>query len=243
MRFDSKAKVYLAVLGTTLVSVLASLLITGGLLGGFNDLASLTPALLVPLIVAPIVSFWGFTQTRKIAELNTELANLLSHDPLTNVRSRSHFFDIAANGSSTEAAVVLMVDADHFKQINDTYGHEAGDKALQHFSSMISRQCRKSDVVARLGGEEFGIYMPKTELATARIVAERIRAQIFDNPLVTDDHEIPLSTSIGVAVRQPGEQIEDVLRRADLALYQAKENGRNRVSVETPTDLRMIGAT
>ena len=237
MRFDSKRKVYLAVLGTTVISVVSSLLITGAILGGFGDLKSMMPALVVPALVAPLVSFWGFSQTHKIAELNAELSTLLSHDPLTNVRSRSFFFDFASNGGADVAAVVLMIDADHFKQINDTYGHQTGDKALQHFSELISKQCRKTDIVARLGGEEFGIYMPKTEIATARLVAERIRAEIFANPLCSDGIEIPMSTSIGVALRQPGEQIESALKRADEALYQAKADGRNRVTVEAPVQL------
>ena len=239
MLFDSKAKVYLAVFGTTLISVIASLLITGGLQGGFSDIGSMAPAAIVPLVVAPLVSFWGFSQAHKIAELNAELENLLSHDPLTNVRSRSYFFDVAAKGSPNEAAVVLMIDADHFKQINDTYGHQTGDKALQHLSDLISLQCRKTDIVARLGGEEFGIYMPNTEIGTARVVAERIRTQIAGNPLVVDGTEISLSTSIGVALRQPGERIESALKRADMALYRAKEDGRNRVTVEAPKDIKI----
>ena len=237
MRFDSQSKVYLAVFLTTVISVVMSILITGILQGGFDDPEAMAPAIIVPLLVAPLVSFWGFSQSRKIEQLNAELSNLLSHDPLTNVRSRSYFFDAASKGSADEAAVVLMVDADHFKNINDTFGHHVGDKALQHFSELISNQCRKSDIVARLGGEEFGIYMPKTEVSTARAVAERIRAEIYANPLQLDGSEISLSTSIGVAVRQPGEQIESALKRADFALYHAKESGRNRVTVETPVEL------
>lgn len=238
MRFDSQGKVYLAVLCTTVVSVLASMLITGLLMGKFDDPEAMLPAILVPLMVAPLVSFWGFSQTRKIAELNTELANLLNHDPLTNVRSRSYFFDVTAKCSPDEAAVVLMIDADHFKRINDVHGHHAGDKALQHLSDLISQQCRQTDIVARLGGEEFGIYMPRTEIATARTVAERIRAAVHNSTLIVDGAEIPLSASIGVALWQSGEKIESALKRADIALYDAKTRGRNMVAVAAPPDLQ-----
>ena len=236
MRFDSKQKVYCAVLGTTVLSVLMSLLITGVLQGGISDLEAVMPAIIVPLCVAPLVSLWGFTQAHKIEVLNRELTNLLNHDPLTNVHSRSYFFDVASKGSAKEAAVILMVDADRFKTINDTYGHQIGDKALQHISDLISEQCRNTDIVARLGGEEFGIYMPRTDISTGQLVAERIRIEVFSSPLMIDGLEIAISTSIGIAQRLPGEQIEDVLKRADDALYKAKTAGRNRVRLDTQAD-------
>ena len=136
--------------------------------------------------------------------------------------------------------MILMLDADHFKKINDTYGHQTGDKALQHMSERISRHCRSSDVVARLGGEEFGIYMPDTDMATAWQVAERIRREISSSPLVIEEDEIGMSTSIGIALRNPGEQIETALKRADDALYQAKAEGRNRVKLEAPVAPQVI---
>ena len=97
-------------------------------------------------------------------------------------------------------------------------------------------------MVARLGGEEFAIYMPDTDIATAQLVAERIRRQIFNSPLVIEGLEIPLSTSIGISLRRPGEQVEDALKRADTALYQAKAKGRNRVSVAGPPALKPSAA-
>ena len=234
MRFDTKFKVYLAVFGTTVVSVAMSLVITMLIMGGPGDLSSMAPAIAVPLCVAPLVSLWGFTQAHKIELLNKELAQLLNHDPLTQTHSRSYFFDAADASKPDSAAVVLMVDADHFKAINDTYGHQIGDRALQHISELISEHSRKTDVVARLGGEEFGIYMPDTEIATAQLVAERIRIEICNTPLMIDGHEIYVSASIGVALRNPGEQVEAALKRADVALYQAKSEGRNQVKVDRP---------
>ncbi|MEP2630769.1 MAG: GGDEF domain-containing protein [Rhizobiaceae bacterium] len=239
MRFDTKKKVYFAVIATTVISILMSLLITGIIQGGLGKFEAIAPAFLVPLCVAPLVSFWGYSQAHKIEELNMKLQHLLNHDELTNVHSRSYFFDAAANDPAKEAAVFLMIDADHFKDINDTYGHQIGDKALRHLSDLISRQCRKSDVVARLGGEEFGIYMPKTDIGTAELLAERIRSRVFESPLMVEGFEIPVSTSIGMAVRNPAEKIEDVLKRADIALYQAKTEGRNRVRIEPESHLQV----
>jgi len=229
MRFDSKKKVYIAVVITTALSVLASVVITGILFGGVPDFNSLVPSVVVPLCVAPLVSLWGYSQAHRIEVLNRRLSVLLNHDPLTLVHSRSYFFEAAENDLSSDTAVALMIDADHFKKINDTYGHPVGDRALKHFSEQISRHCRKSDVVARLGGEEFGVYMPGTDIATGQRIAERIRAAIRDNLLTEESLEISLSASIGVAQRQAGEKIDDVMQRADAALYQAKADGRNRV--------------
>ncbi len=233
MLFDSKLKVYIGVLITTVVSVILSVMFTGIIRGGLNEPSTLIPSIVVPLCVAPLASLWGFTQAHKIAVLNKQLANLLNHDPLTNAHSRSYFFDVAYNDPPYGSAVTLMIDADRFKQINDTYGHDVGDEALRHLSEQISLNCRKSDVVARLGGEEFGVYMPDTNINTAQIVAERIRTEISRNPMVVGEFSIPLSVSIGIASRRPGEQIKDVLKRADDALYRAKNNGRNQVRVET----------
>ena len=232
MRFESKQKVYLAVLITTALSVFLSVVFTGILRGEWSNAATLVPSIIVPLCVAPLASLWGFTQAYKIEELNSQLAELLNHDPLTKVHSRSYFFEIANNDPSPGSAVALMIDADHFKQINDNHGHHIGDLALKHFSEQISQQCRKTDIVARLGGEEFGVYMPDTDLKTAQIVAERIRQEIFKNPLPIPEQEIPLSASIGIASRDSGEQIYDALKRADAALYEAKTQGRNRVRVK-----------
>ena len=235
MRFDSKRKVYLGVLVTTVMSVLLSLFFTGILRGGISDAATLVPSIVVPLCVAPLASLWGFSQAYKIEILNRQLADLLNHDPLTKVHSRSYFLQVAGNNQPSNSAVTLMIDADHFKQINDNHGHDIGDKALKHFCEQISRHCRKSDTVARLGGEEFGVYMPDTDIKTAQAIAERIRQEIFKNPLVTSSCNIPLSVSIGVALRNPGEQVFDALKRADVALYKAKNKGRNRVEVSLNT--------
>lgn len=237
MRFDSKQKVYVAVCLTTVGSVLLSLLFTGILRGKLSNISTLVPSIVVPLCVAPLASLWGFSQAYKIEMLNKKLASLLDHDPLTNLYSRSYFFEAAAKSSSSQTAMILMADADHFKEINDSYGHHSGDQALRHFSDLISRQCRKTDVVARLGGEEFAVYMPDTDIATALLVAERIRSEIFKNPLRVGDTGIPLSISIGIALRKPDDAIEEALRRADAALYRAKSEGRNRVSLDTRSAL------
>ncbi len=120
-----------------------------------------------------------------------------------------------------------MMDVDHFKAINDTHGHDVGDKALQHVATCISAQLREWDLCARFGGEEFIVLLPATSNAEAQLVAERIRKAIESSPL--EQPYQPLTISIGVASYQSGMDAEQLLKAADNGVYEAKQNGRNQV--------------
>ncbi len=127
---------------------------------------------------------------------------------------------------------VLALDIDHFKRVNDTYGHDAGDEVLQHLAELLRQRSRQQDLPCRVGGEEFTMLLPDTRLEDARRIAERIRAAVeeADTP-----HVGRLTLSIGVACRQPDtEQADTLLKQADEQLYKAKQSGRNRVEVFTP---------
>lgn len=127
---------------------------------------------------------------------------------------------------------VLMLDLDHFKRVNDTYGHSAGDEVLRGFTDRVRGEVREPDVLIRRGGEEFVLLMPSTKPEEAAKVAERIRASVAATPIATPAHGgIPLTVSIGVATWRPGEDPKAVEARADAALYRAKEAGRDRVAV------------
>jgi len=123
----------------------------------------------------------------------------------------------------------MMADIDHFKRINDSYGHDVGDKVLAAFGDLLRRQMRAIDVIARFGGEEFVMLLPDTDRDGAIDAAERIRAEL--EALRIAPVTYPVTVSIGVVVLEPGEQGEAFLRRADKALYEAKSTGRNRVVV------------
>ena len=128
---------------------------------------------------------------------------------------------------------LLLLDIDFFKQVNDTHGHDAGDDVLREFSRRIRRTVRSVDLVCRLGGEEFVVVMPETDLAIATLVGERIRERIASQPFLIEGGEANLSitVSIGLASRDGSNDLpETLLRRADEALYEAKRSGRNRVS-------------
>lgn len=127
---------------------------------------------------------------------------------------------------------VLMLDVNHFKQINDTFGHAAGDQVLQRIGAVISASLRDNDIAGRLGGEEFAILLPNTPLATAIEVAERLRALIA-KLRVNEQH--PVTASIGLAfAKAPATELSALLSSADSAMYLSKVSGRNRVTVAEP---------
>ena len=122
-----------------------------------------------------------------------------------------------------------MLDADHFKSINDTYGHQTGDEVLRAISDRCRKTLRSNDVLGRYGGEEFLIVFPETKLEEAGAVAERLRAAVADEPIKVGDHALAVTVSIGVAAFAPGHDVEKLFQRADSALYTAKQDGRNLV--------------
>jgi two-component system cell cycle response regulator len=164
--------------------------------------------------------------------------NMSITDPLTNLYNR-RYFDVHCKSLTEEAIatnkplILLITDIDHFKSVNDTYGHVAGDEILKQVSARLTTSTRPTDLVARFGGEEFVMVMPNTDLKAAHIIAERIRSSIEDTPFIISAGEgfLKKTTSIGVTKFIPGEAIEDMLKRADKGLYQAKESGRNKVII------------
>jgi len=146
---------------------------------------------------------------------------------LANRRRLSEFLE----GLGEQPAVLLSLDLDHFKRINDTYGHEAGDEVLAYVSRVYLDNTRETDLVARYGGEEFCIILPDQHIEDARTIAEEVRQAIALRPVHCSGHAIPVTVSIGVARREWGEPVREWLARGDKALYEAKERGRNRVVV------------
>ncbi len=156
-------------------------------------------------------------------------------DGLTGLYNRRYFEVhlqkmLDSHKESSKKLSILFMDIDHFKQVNDQYGHVVGDEILKVFAFRIQDNLRSFDLVARLGGEEFVAILPDTSVETAHIIAERLRRSIHDKPIKcgAPEGEVRISTSIGGAIIEPGDhQIQAVLDRADKALYQAKESGRN----------------
>lgn len=163
-------------------------------------------------------------------------------DPLTGLYDRAyldrHLDELIKRVNQDGiTAAVLMFDIDHFKRVNDTHGHDAGDDVLRELAARALNSVRSVDLVARQGGEEFVVVMPETDLAIAAAVAERLRAAIAREPFTikTDGQKIPITISVGVtSAAASGDNRERMLKRADIALYMAKNQGRNRVVVRSP---------
>ena len=154
-------------------------------------------------------------------------------DPLTGLRNRREFERALA--AMHGGASLIYVDLDHFKKLNDTLGHPAGDAALKHVARLLEAAVRDGDLVARIGGEEFAVWLPRTPLREGMEVAERIRRSVAEKPLTWSGSVYPLTTSCGIA--SCPELVSDVLNlpaAADAALYRAKQAGRNRVEKATP---------
>lgn len=185
--------------------------------------------------------WWSVGSVRDVSDRKRHeelLERLASTDPLTGVYNRRKFFEIAQAemrraARSQKNPAFLMLDLDHFKHVNDHYGHEAGDAVLVHAVACIRSQIRAFDILVRLGGEEFGVLAPETDAEAARTLAERIRILTAESPAKLGPHTIPFTLSIGVAAstNTSPPDFNDLMRRADVALYQAKNSGRNRVAV------------
>lgn len=177
---------------------------------------------------------------RQIDDLEQALAETrreASVDPLTRVPNRralegwvaAHLY---ADGGLARPYCLLVIDLDHFKHINDTHGHLAGDRALCHAARRLLSGIREKDFLARFGGEEFVVVLPDCELRIAEAVGERLRQLLERRPAVHEGVEIPITASIGVAEARAAEHFRDTFDRADRCVYVAKESGRNRVVSE-----------
>jgi diguanylate cyclase (GGDEF)-like protein/PAS domain S-box-containing protein len=161
---------------------------------------------------------------------------LATQDGLTGVRNRRYFMEGAeaefARARRHQRSVALLIlDADHFKQVNDTFGHNAGDAVLRRLAEVCRANLREIDVIGRIGGEEFAIAMPETDLDAARAAAERIRSRLSEQIVMVDGESVRFTVSVGIAMAEDRDNsIDDLMRRADQALYQAKHAGRNRVA-------------
>lgn len=180
--------------------------------------------------------------TKQIHDVQSTLETLAITDALTNISNRAHLLSCAEKeftrftrsiGTNTASSVLgcMMIDIDHFKVINDTRGHLAGDQILRDVAQRLCLGIRPYDIIGRYGGEEFAVLLPNSSLDQCLAVAERIRASVCDEPFRYNGDEIAISVSLGVSCSSENDRsLSDLLLRADEAMYKAKHNGRNRVS-------------
>lgn len=172
------------------------------------------------------ISFFVGLRLQDIYRLTMRLEAARDHDPLTGALTREAFYRYAAS-LRRGPATLIVADIDHFKSFNDRFGHPAGDAALRHVVDVLSRNCRKGDLLGRFGGEEFLVLMPGTTLPEGQCVAERLCAALRNEPLEMDGEVRPVTASFGVAVVEDPRELNTAVERTDVALYSAKRGGRN----------------
>ncbi|MBK8185435.1 MAG: GGDEF domain-containing protein [Candidatus Competibacteraceae bacterium] len=227
----------------TIVSPIVTLIVCRilQLLGWQIDLwVAVFIAVLVPLIVAPLVSWQVMELLFKIYHLERKMRGLAVYDSLTGFLRRHFLFQNAAvvlklAKRENKTLCVLAIDLDHFKQINDRYGHAAGDEVLKSFAFTVRTVLRGSDLVGRIGGEEFIVVLPGASTENALHLAEHLHAHIKESIVRYGEYSIDYTVSIGLASssKSETESIETLFSQADKALYLSKKNGRNRTSIFT----------
>lgn len=206
----------------------------------------LLSALGLSLLIAPPIYYLVLIPLRREYEkrlraegLAEDMTRLAITDPLTHIMNRRGItvalLDAMAQAERYDTALtVAMADIDHFKAINDTYGHETGDRVLAEVAAVLSEHLRMPDKVGRYGGEEFLIVLPHTTLVQGRKIAERVRAAVGSTRVQAGGKRLPLTVSLGLTQFRKGEDLEQLLTRVDQALYDAKSAGRNRVGIRKP---------
>jgi diguanylate cyclase (GGDEF)-like protein len=233
-----------------LVPIVPNLQVAAGLapgfpLFGFN--AMIWPAAAMALFVQRQFD----VMSREVFRTRRRLGDLANRDELTGLGNRRHLLERGEDALRLaqrhgRPLAVLLLDVDHFKSINDRFGHAAGDDVLRMLSASIALQMRATDVVGRSGGEEFTIVLPETGVADALAIAERLRATVAATPIATDEapQAIPVTVSIGVAALDAEcERLNTLVSRADKALYAAKHDGRNRVRTYAREHRRAVGGS
>ena len=181
------------------------------------------------------IAFVLLAMAKERTELGHKTAAMI--DPLTGLANRRAFMQDAESITRRQAAAgrpvaVFLIDFDHFKSINDRFGHATGDRVLRLFAEICTANLRSTDLVGRLGGEEFAVLMADANRDNAFLVAERLRAAFETAAMVLDERTIASTLSIGVSIIQdPAQDLVSLLGQADQALYRAKARGRNRVEL------------
>lgn len=236
--------------GTTLVTTFVSLIVACAIMwvfNGFVDIPGVLTALILPIVLTPGIVISLSVRHQKLALANATLHQLAYNDSMLDCMNRRGFtstLDIGLQYASPHRpCALLIIDVDNFKQVNDRFGHDRGDQALQSIAKAIKSAIRTADVLGRIGGEEFGAFLPGTDEAHARIIAERICEAVAATRFAPDGHPHSLSVSVGGAIATEVTQFSTLYRAADQRLYAAKQGGRNRASFERAVDMSTLPAS
>lgn len=193
--------------------------------------------LIIPLLLAPPFFSYLLAKQRELAIAHRELLVVASTDPLTSCLNRRAFTAMVdryldrSSAHQADSGALLVIDIDHFKTINDRFGHVVGDEALKAIAQAIRQALREFDIFGRIGGEEFSVFLPGVTPDRADIVADRIRMEVLATELNLGEESCRLSVSVGGVTFERERSFSELYRHADQRLYEAKRNGRNRVEI------------
>jgi len=190
-------------------------------------------AFVIPFFVTPLFSYLSAISMRELQRARKRAVDLAWLDALTGLSNRRAFFDMARriDGSAHASRGVLFIDIDHFKAVNDSYGHDAGDAVLKHFAELLGGCTRTEDFVARIGGEEFAVHAVDVELAGLAAIANGLLARVRTSAVAYGSEVIRYRVSIGGAIADPALPIDKLLSLADTQLYDVKRQGRDSVRI------------
>jgi diguanylate cyclase (GGDEF)-like protein len=201
------------------------------------------------LLPAGFIGMAMFVIFMLASDLYEDMKEIAVRDQLTGLFNRRGFGEQSARSyanarRSKQLISVIAADIDHFKSVNDEFGHDIGDEALRHFASLLTDKRRASDIVARIGGEEFVLVLPGTDIREATAIADELCIRMATSPMVTDGRQIVMTSSFGVAtISDQDTSLTDVVIKADRALYRSKRAGRNRVDLESSQIMRTFGGS
>jgi diguanylate cyclase (GGDEF)-like protein len=219
--------------------VALSMILTNVIMEVFSagvNVQGLAVSIVMPIALGGPMTFFLMHKHEQLRYANEQLERMATTDWLTTCLNRGAFTGLVTRHLARQSihetsGALLIVDADDFKGVNDRFGHDSGDEALRQIAQAIRLAIRSTDVVGRLGGEEFGIFLANADLAAADHVAERIRRAVSNLRFQPNGADCPLSVSIGGATYAASTQFSDLYRLADQRLYEAKNTGRDRVAM------------
>lgn len=223
----------------TFIAVSAPMLVVGSLLFGVLGaplgivLLGLAIAFLIPMLIAPPIAYIALSIMRLLHETIVRVEDHVRFDPLTGALTRAHFLDRVRQ--SRGHGVLMILDVDHFKQVNDAHGHAVGDEVLRMLAHTIKEVVGAAGFVGRLGGEEFAVFLTGTAPAIGLLKAEAIRLAVAALGILAEGRKLAVTVSIGCVAHPSTAAIGVSLKSADALLYAAKTAGRNRVMPAAPT--------
>lgn len=243
LRINSTRQVLLGTAAITAIAVAAPVLTFAVVLGVWMkvplhaSLGILAICAVIPLLIAPPISFFALSILRLLTVTIERVDVYVRFDALTGVLTRAYLLgQIRDQLAKAGNGAFLMVDADHFKVINDTYGHDVGDEALKRLAEVLRTSVAIDALVGRLGGEEFGVFLPGADDAAAATAASALCEAMRRNAKVIAGHDIALTVSIGGASHTGSGKLEETIKLADAALYHAKRTGRDRFYIAGSTE-------